>query len=109
MIIHSYGLFWRADEVDWYPGAGCKGKFRLLGRIGDYRPGLKISDFREQKGIYILYGNYGAHYVGLTRRQTLGGRLKQHLRDDHKGMWDRFSGLDSESCSRALTKMDFKS
>ncbi len=50
-----------------------------------------MADFREQLGLYILYGNYGPHYAGLTQRQTLGKILKDHLRDEHKGQWDRFS------------------
>lgn len=35
MRITSYGLFWKADAVDWSPGRGQKGKFHLLGRYGD--------------------------------------------------------------------------
>src|SRR5581483_1996702 len=42
------------------------------------KPGLRICDFRKQRGIYILYGDLGAHYVGLTRQQDLGKRLKDH-------------------------------
>src|SRR5690606_33586850 len=32
----------------------------------------------------------GPHYAGLTRRQTLGKRLKDHLADEHEDKWDRF-------------------
>lgn len=63
MSIKNYGLFWRADEVNWFPGTGNKGQFRLLGRQGMNLPGLTLADFREQCGIYILYGNYGPHYT----------------------------------------------
>jgi len=91
MLIKSYGLFWRASEIDWNPGQGAKGAFRLLGRRGSNLPGLALADFRNQQGIYILYGNFGPHYVGLTRKQGLGKRLKDHLTDGHKGLWDRFS------------------
>lgn len=91
MFIKSYGLFWRADEVDWNPGQGKRGAFRLLGRRGINRPNLRISDFRHQQGIYILYGDYGPYYVGLTKRQGLGKRLKDHLTDGHAEKWDRFS------------------
>lgn len=90
MLIQNYGLFWRASEINWNPGKGVK-DFRLLGRQGVNKPGLRIADFRNQKGIYILYGNYGAYYVGLTREQGLGKRLKDHLTDGHKNQWDRFS------------------
>jgi hypothetical protein len=32
MLIKTYGLFWRAAEIDWHPGNGKTGAFRLLGR-----------------------------------------------------------------------------
>lgn len=91
MLIRSFGLFWRASEVNWNPGNGARGAFRLLGRRGSNLPGLRLADFRHQQGIYILYGNFGPHYVGLTRKQGLGKRLKDHLTDKHQGLWDRFS------------------
>lgn len=91
MLIRNFGLFWRASEIDWNPGKGAKGKFRLLGRIGSNSPSLKVADFRHQQGIYILYGDYGPYYVGLTRKQGLGKRLKDHLTDHHEDEWDRFS------------------
>ncbi|HEV3155626.1 MAG TPA: GIY-YIG nuclease family protein [Candidatus Baltobacteraceae bacterium] len=95
MIIKAYGLFWRRDEIYWTPGAGNKSElsdqFRLLGRRGKNKPGLRVCDFRTQRGIYILYGDLGAHYVGLTRQQDLGKRLKDHTSDEHYDRWDRFS------------------
>jgi hypothetical protein len=91
MAIKSFGLFWRRDEVDWNPGKGVKGGFRLLGRSGENLPGLRVANFREQLGIYILYGNHGPYYVGLTKKGELGGRLKNHLTDEHADEWDRFS------------------
>jgi hypothetical protein len=91
MLIRSFGLFWRASEIDWNPGKGKRDEFRLLGRQGQNSPGLKLADFRQQQGIYVLYGNYGPYYVGLTRKQGLGKRLKDHLSDKHEGQWDRFS------------------
>lgn len=91
MKITSYGLFWRASEIDWFPGRGVKGSFRLLGRIGTNRGSIRLADFRKQQGIYILYDEYGPSYVGLTRQQGLGKRLKDHLEDNLAGKWDRFS------------------
>jgi hypothetical protein len=91
MLIKNFGLFWRADEVEWNPGQGYREAFRLIGRIGANRPGLRVADFRHQQGIYILYGNHGPHYVGLTKMQGLGKRLKDHLSDVHENQWDRFS------------------
>ena len=87
MLIYSYGFFCRRDEVACIPGTGKT--FRMLGRWGK-NAGLWMADFREQKGIYILYGNHGASYVGLTRNK-LGNRLKDHTWDEHCDEWDRFS------------------
>lgn len=89
MLIRSYGLFWSADEADWFPGRGGRGRFMLLGRRGKNRPSLQVVDFKAQSGLYILYGNYGPYYVG--RADRLGRRLKQHLNDRHAGSWSRFS------------------
>jgi len=91
MLIKSYGLFWSANEIDWFPGNGTKGAFRLLGRRGVKTANLELADFRDQQGIYILYGNFGPYYVGLTRKQGLGKRLQDHLGDQHADKWDRFS------------------
>ncbi len=35
MQVTSYGLFWRADEIEWFPGHGNRNEFRLLGRVTD--------------------------------------------------------------------------
>lgn len=91
MRITSFGLFWRANEIEWWPGQGNKKIFQLLGRVGQNRPTIKVADFRSQQGIYILFDEYGPSYVGLTREQGLGKRLKDHMGDHLKGTWDRFS------------------
>lgn len=91
MLVTSFGLFWRADEIDWFPGKGIKNEFRLLGRIGKNRPALRVADFRRQQGIYILFDEYGPAYVGLAKGDRLGARLRDHHNDHLKGKWDRFS------------------
>lgn len=91
MKVTSFGLFWRASEIDWNPGQGNRNGFRLLGRIGANRGNIRVADFRHQQGIYILFDEYGPAYVGLTRAQGLGKRLKDHLADKLKDQWDRFS------------------
>ena len=88
MLIRAYGLFWRADEIEWFPGSGNHKGFQLLGKQGRGST-LRVTDFRTQNGIYILYGNYGAYYVGLT--DNLGSRLKDHQKNHRSGQWDRFS------------------
>lgn len=90
MKITSYGLFWRSEEIEWAPGGGNRDIFRLLGRHGKNKPTIKVADFRHQTGIYILYDDYGAYYVGLSRA-GLGKRLLDHTKDKHADKWDRFS------------------
>jgi hypothetical protein len=84
-------LFWSADEVNWFRSSESPDRFRMLGRLGKRGPSFQVCDFRFQRGIYVLYDDYGPYYVGLTRVGTLGNRLKQHRTDAHEGMWDRFS------------------
>lgn len=44
---------------------------------------------RGRHGIYALYKRERLYYVGLAT--NLRNRLKIHLKDRHKGLWDRFS------------------
>jgi len=44
---------------------------------------------RKRHGIYALYKGDRLYYVGLA--SSLQIRLKQHLKDRHRGKWDRFS------------------
>ena len=43
----------------------------------------------SRQGIYALYRKNQLYYVGLAK--NLRSRLKHHLRDRHKELWDRFS------------------
>ena len=54
MLIRAYGLFWSADEVEWYPGGGNKGRYMLLGHQGERKPKLRLADFRMQSGLYTF-------------------------------------------------------
>lgn len=90
-FIRSYGLFWSREEVNWRPGAGNRGAYRLLGRRNERLPALQLADFRAQQGIYVLYDDYGPYYVGLAAKQAIGNRLREHTRDQHQHSWDRFS------------------
>ena len=44
---------------------------------------------RGRQGIYALYRKNELYYVGLA--SNLRSRLRTHLRDRHKKLWDRFS------------------
>src|SRR5690242_19008113 len=49
-----------------------------------------IREFVQRRsGVYALYRRDRLYYVGLA--SNLRNRLKHHLRDKHKGRWDRFS------------------
>lgn len=43
----------------------------------------------RRHGVYALYKRDRLYYVGLAT--NLRGRLNAHLKDRHKGLWDRFS------------------
>jgi len=42
-----------------------------------------------KQGVYALYRRDKLYYVGLA--SDLRGRIRHHLKDKHKGKWDRFS------------------
>lgn len=99
MLVRTFGLFWERDEVDWSPGHG--GNFRLLGRQGKNLPNLRMADFRDQVGIYVLYSDYGPYYVGITIEMGLGRRLKNHCSNDHADGWRRFSWFGFRDVEKA--------
>ena len=83
-------LLWSVDEIDWYRRRGTT--FRLLGRVGKQQARLQVCDFRTQRGVYVLYDDFGPYYVGLTVNTSIGDRLKKHLGSPkHAKRWDRFS------------------
>jgi hypothetical protein len=53
-------------------------------------PDVIKAQIRGKSGVYALYHEkQGLYYVGLA--SNLMGRLKTHLKDRHKGLWNRFS------------------
>lgn len=90
-LVGAHGLFWDRQLVDWSPGSGRA--WQLLGRRGINAPGLRLCDFREAAGVYILYDDYGPQYTGIARSAGgLGARLKQHDGNEPHGIrWTRFS------------------
>jgi hypothetical protein len=95
-LIATYGLFWRADALQpsrSAAGSNSSGKrhIELIGKRGR-GAGLKVADFSEQNGLYILYDPYGPYYVGIVGRDRLAKRIRSHhLTNHHAGKWDRFS------------------
>lgn len=56
--------------------------------MDDYRDAIRAI-IRGRSGIYALYRRDKLYYVGLAT--NLMGRVNGHLRDRHKGLWDKFS------------------
>jgi hypothetical protein len=84
-LIRAYGLFWRLDETEWLQERRASRTLRLLGWHG-----AQVSDFWRQWGIYVLYGNYGPYYVGIS--SAVGKRVHDHFKGQrHQDKWDRFS------------------
>ena len=88
-MIWNYGLHWHFDRVEW----GCPG---IAGALGGIEEGTSdgFVDFREQRGIYALYSDYGLVYIGQTGsgNNRLFGRLNSHRITGHlSGRWCRFS------------------
>ena len=53
-LIRNYGLFWKAEDVFW--GAGSQ-PGKLKGVLSTQLTSDPI-DFRNQRGIYVLYADY---------------------------------------------------
>jgi hypothetical protein len=84
-LIKAYGLFWRLDETEWVHEGASSRNLRLLGRHGGH-----VSDFWRQWGLYVLYGNYGPYYLGIS--SEVGKRVHDHFKGQrHRNKWDRFS------------------
>jgi hypothetical protein len=93
-IIQNFGLFWERSEIQW----GTRGR----GRAGDLK-GFATSprtpvDFREQRGIYVLYegtsiATHRVIYIGQAGAGTrdLFHRLRDHREDELWNRWQRFS------------------
>jgi len=96
IIVRNYGIFWERDLVNFGKrGAGNSGCLH-----GHSAKGTSTVDFREQRGIYILYEGtdinlHRVTYIGQTGEgdKRLLSRLRDH-RDDHLwNRWNRFSWL----------------
>lgn len=95
-MIHSYGLHWAIERVDW--GKPGNGNFGTLLGAATRSKKAKPVDFRTQRGIYVLYADYELVYVGQTGagRDRLFKRLKQHRNDHLSERWNRFSWFGTQ-------------
>ncbi|CAH0281059.1 hypothetical protein SRABI27_03775 [Pedobacter sp. Bi27] len=81
-VINAFGIYWSRQLVHW----GSKPDL-----LGIQQLGATEVNFKDQRGIYLLYDGREVIYAGQAIEQTLGDRLRQHLSDRLSGRWDRFS------------------
>ena len=101
MLVHAYGEYWLASEVDW-------GKSGKQGHLWGYSSKKsKPVDHWEQRGIYVLFQGFTPVYVGQTLHQPLGQRLRHHWNSiDKRGRWDRFSWYGVRDTSETSSQTD---
>ncbi|MGV1037735.1 MAG: GIY-YIG nuclease family protein [Candidatus Nanopelagicales bacterium] len=109
VLIHAYGMFWDADDVDWNASwpleDGYKSAFRLLGSRGVIKLKIRVADFRKARVVYVLHDDFGVYYVGLA--SSAGGirkRLRDHRSDGHKSKWKRFSWFAFDGVTSRVDK-----
>ncbi|MDR3665827.1 MAG: DUF2924 domain-containing protein [Ignavibacteriaceae bacterium] len=61
----------------------------ISGEVLEKYPDVIKLMIKGKAGVYALYRRQKLYYVGLA--SNLEGRLNTHLKDRHKGKWDRFS------------------
>lgn len=81
-IINAFGIYWNRNFIHWKTTPDL---------LGIQQIGATEVNFKDQRGIYLLYDSREIIYVGQAIEQTLGQRLKQHTFDRLSGRWDRFS------------------
>ncbi len=86
-LIRNFGLFWKVQDVFW----GTPNNAGTLLGVLAWNITADAVDFRDQRGVYVLYADYDLVYVGQNNGQQLLGRLKQHRKDDLSERWNRFS------------------
>lgn len=76
--------------------AKCKSRPIVIGHLEKISSGVfegypqQVTGLiRQGQGVYALYRRDKLYYVGLA--SDLRRRIKWHLKDKHKGKWDRFS------------------
>lgn len=103
MLIHTYGLFWKRENVFW---GRPKREGNLLGSASTARAPHKksIINFRYQKGVYALYDvDFQLVYVGQSGSGTrsLFGRLRSHRKDHLQERWSMFSWFGVRAVDKA--------
>lgn len=80
--VRALGVYWSRDLVRW------KSTPKLLGQ---QQIGSEAVDMSDQIGVYLLYDEREAIYVGRSIDRPIGTRLYEHTRDHLRARWNRFS------------------
>ena len=84
-------MFWRKDDLKW---ATVRANVERPCGYSDGVARSRTSEWQistDRVAFYILYKKNRAYYVGVVWGDRLGNRLRDHLEDQHEGMWDQFS------------------
>ena len=79
-IIKLFGMFWDRSKIE------CE---RSMKGRQNIRSGAV--DFKDARGVYVLYDGREAIYVGQALKTPILKRLKDHTKDRLSGRWNRFS------------------
>ena len=92
LTIKNFGHYWSRDLIEWGGrGRGNQGHLKGIKRRSSTEPD---TDFRNQIGIYVLYGkNREIVYAGQAGRGNyrLFNRLKDHSGGSMRDRWTNFS------------------
>lgn len=87
MLLKSFGEYWNPTTVAW--------EERQLHGVAKIRNKKRTIDFWNARGVYVLYSDFRAIYVGKSE-DSIGKRLCAHLTDRFAGRWDMFSWFSTD-------------
>lgn len=96
LVVKSFGVFWERERVEFgVKGPGNKGHL-----FGHSVKATVATDFRMQRGIYVLYEGTDINFQRIVNigqvgsgDQRLLARLRAHTSDHLWNRWQRFSWL----------------
>lgn len=104
ILIANFGLFWHRSQVYW---GRQKSAGHLMGIVSSAKKSDPV-DFREQRGIYVLYDDlFEPVYVGQAGKgaRALFPRLRDHTADHLADRWTRFSWFGIRAVDEKTNKL----
>jgi len=80
--VRAFGVYWSRDLVRWAS---------IPKLLGQQQIGSEAVDMSDQIGVYLLYDEREAIYVGRSIDRPIGKRLYEHTQDRLRARWNRFS------------------